>query len=222
MLRLQQAEAIQAAALTRKNLATIDIEQADQNLKLAKKEFDRIASLLPTGAANQQQYDAAENSYEQAKLAGKRTRAALAAADADLARVEAEIALLAKQFADCFPTAPVRGIIVNKFIKAGELAGPGAPLLEIARLDTVWVKIYLPPQDLTRLKLGGRAEIDPEDGRDSPLSGHVSWIAARAEFTPKNVQTKQARADLVYAVKITIPNPQQRLKIGMPVAVRIP
>jgi HlyD family secretion protein len=75
---------------------------------------------------------------------------------------------------------------------------------------------------LTRIKLGDRAEIDPEDGRETPLEGYVSWISSEAEFTPKNVQTKEARADLVYAVKIIIPNPQEQLKIGMPVSVTIP
>ena len=65
-------------------------------------------------------------------------------------------------------------------------------------------------------------EIDPEDGRTEPIAGKVSWISPEAEFTPKNVQSREARADLVYAVKITIPNPEQVLKIGMPVMVRIP
>jgi HlyD family secretion protein len=64
--------------------------------------------------------------------------------------------------------------------------------------------------------------VDPEDGRSEPMKGWVSWISPEAEFTPKNIQTKEARADLVYAVKVTIPNPEESLKIGMPVMVRIP
>jgi HlyD family secretion protein len=112
--------------------------------------------------------------------------------------------------------------VVTRYVESGELVAIGKPLVKVARLDTVWVKVYLPPSDLTRIKLGGRAEIDPEDGRSRPLAGSISWISSEAEFTPKNVQTKEARADLVYAVKITIPNPDQTLKIGMPVLVTMP
>jgi HlyD family secretion protein len=112
-------------------------------------------------------------------------------------------------------------VVINKFVEVGELIGVGKPLVKIAKLDTVWVKVYLPPSDLTRISLGGHALVDPEDGRNKPLEGKVSWISDQAEFTPKNVQTKEARADLVYAVKITIPNPGKVLKIGMPVSVKI-
>ena len=84
------------------------------------------------------------------------------------------------------------------------------------------MKIYVPPRDLTQIKLGGKADVNPEDGRTQPLTGIVTWIADEAEFTPKNVQTKEARADLVYAVKVTIPNPDGELKVGMPVMVTIP
>ena len=129
--------------------------------------------------------------------------------------------MLRQQLTDCTPLAPVAGVVVKKYVEVGELVTPGQPLIEIARLDTVWVKVYLPPEDLTRINLGDRAEVDPEDGRAEPMIGRVSWIASAAEFTPKNVQTREARADLVYAIKVIIPNPEHTLKIGMPVAVRI-
>ena len=144
------------------------------------------------------------------------------AADAELTRIRAEIALLEKQLNDCYPIAPVSGTVIDKFIDVGELIGIGRELITIARLDSVWVKIYLPPADLAEIKLGDRVEIDPEDGRDQNLNGIIRWISSEAEFTPKNVQTKEARADLVYAVKIDIANKAQRLKIGMPVSVTIP
>ena len=166
--------------------------------------------------------DSAENAFNQASLARKQSAAALNAAKANLAKIEAEVALLRKRFNDCFPTSPISGRITNEYVDTGELVITGKPLIKIARLDTVWVKVYLPPSDLTRIKLGDRAEIDPEDGRETPIAGYVSWISSEAEFTPKNVQTKEARADLVYAVKIIIPNPEEQLKIGMPVSVTIP
>jgi HlyD family secretion protein len=221
-LRLQQTDALMLTAQAGRQRALINIEKADQNFALAKTEYDRISRLLKAGSTNQQQFDKTENTYKQAELSNKSAEVALHASDAELARIEADMALLRKQLSDCRPLAGVRGTVITTFVEAGELIGIGKPIIKIARLDTVWVKVYLPPGDLTGIKLGNRAEVDPEDGREEPLVGTVSWIAAEAEFTPKNVQTKQARADLVYAVKITIPNPERQLKIGMPVSVRIP
>jgi HlyD family secretion protein len=221
MLSLRQAEAARQITETKVKISSINIEQASHNLNLAKKEFDRVTALIKSGSVNQQQYDQMENTYNQALLSKKQVDAAYQAARAELAKVESEIALLEKHLSDCFPKSPGSGIVTNKFVEAGEWIGIGKPLIKIAKLDTVWVKIYLPPKDLTKISLGGHAQIDPEDGRKEPLDGIVSWISDEAEFTPKNVQTKEARADLVYAVKITIPNPKKALKIGMPVSVRI-
>lgn len=221
-LQIRQAEAGAEASRTRQRLTHLDIQQAEQNLQLASKEFDRVSRLLKSGTANQQQYDKVENTLTQAKLVAQKANAALVVAKADLNQAEAQLALLREMMGDCFPTAPVSGIITDKYVEVGELVGPGKALLEITRLDTVTVKIYLPPQELSRIKLGDAAEVDPEDGRKQPLIGNVSWITSEAEFTPKNVQTRESRADLVYAVKISIANPEQELKVGMPVSVRIP
>jgi len=222
VLRLRQAGAARMAALAGRENAAIQIERAAANDSLAQKEFERIDRLLKSGSVNQQDYDRAKNARDQARLAHRAARVALSAADADLARIEAEVDLLKKQYADCRPLAPRNGTVVTTYIEEGELLGTGKPILKIAQLDTVWVKIYVPPQDLTVIKLGDKAEVDPEDGRETPLNGSITWISEVAEFTPKNVQTKEARADLVYAVKVTVPNHDETLKIGMPVSVRIP
>ena len=221
MLRLRQAEAAKEMAQTKMEVSGIAIQQADFNLDLAQKEFDRISALLKSGSVNQQQYDKTETAYKQTLLTKKQADAAYQAARAELTQAEAGISLLVEQLNHCFPTSPESGTITDKFVEAGELVGIGSPLVKIAKLDTVWVKIYLPPGDLTRISLGGHALIDPENGQKQLLDGKVSWISDQAEFTPKNVQTKEARADLVYAVKITIPNPGKVLKVGMPVSVKI-
>jgi len=220
-LKMNQADALYRAARTKLEMASLNKEQAAYNYNLAKKEFDRAASLIKSGSINQQLYDKAENAFKLSELAKKQAETGLNAAQADLNRIEAEIAILNKQFDNCFPTSPINGRVTDKFIDAGELVGPGAPLIKLSRLDTVWVKVYLPPADLTGIKLGEQALIDPEDGGEI-MTGYITWISSEAEFTPKNVQTREARADLVYAVKITIPNPDERLKIGMPVSVILP
>jgi len=220
-LRLGQARAGRTAIEKKISMASISIEQAARNAELAAKEFERAKSLLASGSVDQQLADQVENAHRQAALARKQAAAALEAAQAELARAESDVRLLEKQLADCFPRSPLRGVVTAKYVEAGEWVGVGRAILKIAVLDMVWVKVYVPAGDLTFVKIGGRAGVDPEDGRSRPLDGTVTWISSEAEFTPKNVQTKEARADLVYAVKVTIPNPGGVLKIGMPVDVKI-
>ena len=221
-LMLDQANARLRSSWTQEQSARLQIEKTELDSALARADFLRVRSLVRKGSVNEQQYDQAENRYLQARLARKTAGAALSGARADRKRAEAEIAILEKQLADCRPVSPLAGTVVTTYVEQGELVGVGKSLVKIAQLDPVTVKIYLPPAMLTQVKLGARAEIDPEDGRTEPIAGKVSWISPEAEFTPKNVQSREARADLVYAVKITIPNPDQVLKIGMPVMVEIP
>lgn len=219
-LQLDRALAQRQVSATSIETARIAIEQAREEAILSKKDFDRIASLVPKGAANQQQYDKAETRRNQADLALENAGASYKSRQADLARADADIALLERQLEDCYPASPVSGLVVDKLVEAGELLAPGKPIVEIAKMDTVWVKIYLPAHDVTAIRIGATARVDPEDGRTEIPQGKVVWISDQAEFTPKNVQTAEARADLVYAVKVNISNPQSILKIGMPVMVR--
>ena len=221
-LMLDQANARLRSSWTQEQSARLQIEKTELDSALARADFLRVRSLVRKGSVNEQQYDQAENRYLQARLARKTAGATLSGARADRKRAEAEIAILEKQLADCRPASPLAGTVVTTYVEQGELVGVGKSLVKIAQLDPVTVKIYLPPAMLTQVKLGARAEIDPEDGRTEPIAGKVSWISPEAEFTPKNVQSREARADLVYAVKIMIPNPDQVLKIGMPVMVEIP
>lgn len=220
-LRLRQNEAVRREVAQRIAISTLRIEQAVQELDLAKKEYDRVSKLIDSGSIDRQLFDRTETRYNQAVLAHKQAVAEAESARAALARVESEGALLRQQFEDCFPDAPVGGMVAERYIETGEWVGAGRPLVKISRLDTVWVKVYLPPADLGKIRLGGRASVDTETAHGEPLAGTVSWISPEAEFTPKNVQTKEARADLVYAVKVTVPNPEGILKVGMPVMVTI-
>jgi HlyD family secretion protein len=219
-LQLDRSLAQRQSAAAAIDVARIAIEQAAEESRIARKEFERIASLIEKGSATQQQYDQAETRDKQAALAKENAQASYRARGADLARIEAETALLRRALEDCSPTAPVGGIVVNKLTEPGELLAPGKPIVEIAKIDTVWVKIYLPAHGIAAIRLGETAQVDPEDGRTEIPQGRVVWISDQAEFTPKNVQTAEARADLVYAVKLNIANPEGVFKIGMPVMVR--
>ncbi|MEZ5360692.1 MAG: efflux RND transporter periplasmic adaptor subunit [Candidatus Zixiibacteriota bacterium] len=221
-LQLAQAEAVLESAQVKLSADGLAISRAELTVSLAEKEYKRIQTLLKSGSANQQQFDNVDNALRQAELGLSTARTARTATQAEISRINAEIALLKKRLQDCRPVSPLTGTVIDTYVEVGELVAPGKAMVRIARLDTVEVDIYVPPNDLTEIHIGDKADVDPEDGREAPLSGRVVWISPKAEFTPKNVQTKEARADLVYAVKVRIPNPNNDLKIGMPVLVTIP
>jgi HlyD family secretion protein len=111
-------------------------------------------------------------------------------------------------------SAPVSGRVVLRSAEPGELITPGAPILRIAQLDSVWLRVYVPEPLVERVKFGQRATVTTDAG--TRFTGTVTEIAQEPEFTPKNVQTKEERVKLVFGVKITVENPDGLLKPGMP------
>jgi HlyD family secretion protein len=219
-LELASAHAGQKVAQANLHTAEVQLERARKAEEYAGSERERLAALLASGTATQKQFDQVEYEYSQAVVATKAARANLETVKAELDRIAAEIKRIDRAQADCFPVAPASGTVTEKYIDKGELLSPGRPIARIARLDTLWVKVYLPAADFARVKIGDRATVDTETSQGQ-LTGEVVWTAQEAEFTPKNVQTKQSRADLVYAVKVRVPNSGGVLKIGMPVYVTL-
>jgi HlyD family secretion protein len=112
--------------------------------------------------------------------------------------------------------APCDGIVSGRAVEAGEMAAPGAPLLTIADIGEVTLTVYVPETQIGRVRLGQEAVVTVDSYPGRGFVGQVTHIADRAEFTPRNVQTKEERVNTVFAVSITLPNPEQRLKPGMP------
>ena len=110
------------------------------------------------------------------------------------------------------------------YTKPGEIVQVGQPLYRVANLDTLTLRAYVDESQLAAVKLGQRVTVHVDQGKDNlrTLSGVVRWVASKAEFTPTPVQTRDERADLVYAVKISVLNPKGALKIGMPADVSLP
>jgi len=114
-------------------------------------------------------------------------------------------------------TAPLTGTVLSKHAEPGELLAAGSPVITVGRLDEVWVRGYIPETQLGRVKLGQQATVTSDTWKGRSYQGTISFIASEAEFTPRNVQTEAERVKLVYRIKITIANPRQELKPGMPV-----
>lgn len=115
----------------------------------------------------------------------------------------------------CLVKSPIDGIIITKFVEQGEVVGAGTPLLSVANPREIWAYFYVPHDDLNRLKVGQKVIGILPEAQDKTFTGRILKINEEAEFTPKNVQTKEERTRLVYGVKVQFDNPDLTLKSGM-------
>ena len=200
------------------------LRQAERTLELAETTLARVRTLHAQGSATQQQLDdaAAHRDVAASQVAAARSRVEVAQSEA--ARIEATIAVFDRQLADGVLRAPRAGTVLVRALEPGEMASPARPALRIADLSRLELRIYLEAEDLDRVQLGQTVPVWVDalaDELEGPLEARVSWISAEAEFTPKNAQTRKGRAQLVYAVKLALPNPQGRLQIGMTAEAQI-
>ncbi len=195
--------------------------QAAARLANVEQRLARAESLVARSAATRQSVDdiTTERSVTRDALAAARaSRQALAMKER---QIRAQIRLLDQQIADGTVLAPADGVILTRYVEPGEAVRPTQPLFTLADLARLWVRVYVPEADLGRAALGAEAKVAVDAFPGRSFVGRVTWISPRAEFTPKNVQTREARADLVYAVKVSLANPRGDLKIGMPADVWI-
>jgi HlyD family secretion protein len=190
-------------------------------LEIAERTWARTQRLADGGAATSSQRDASERET-------RVLRAQVVAADAGLRRIAAELLALDVRRAAVNDrvrraqvTNPVRGTVLALHARAGEHVAPGQPLYTVADLDTLTLRAYISADQLASITLGDRVtvRVDGAAGALVEHAGVVSWISERAEFTPTPVQTRDERADLVYAVKVRVANSDGSLKVGMPADV---
>ena len=204
------------------------LNQANETLRSAQEDFQRMESLLTSGAATKKQRDDAQtrstNANAQANAADQALKKLQNFArpedlKAALARVDQAVfavRLLEKSIQDCTVRASVDGIVTERLVEEGELAAPGAGLFVITNLDTVKLTIYVPETELGNIRLGEQALISIDSNPGASYPGTVTYISPVAEFTPRDIQTKDERVKLVYAVRIEIANPSGVFKQGMP------
>ena len=140
----------------------------------------------------------------------------IAMAEAQMHQAEAAVRLVDAQIAQLTLVAPMDGVVTSRSGHAGETATAGAPLLTIANLDQVTLVIYIPETRIGQVQVGQEVEVRVDSFPERVFVGQVASIAGEAEFTPRNVQTQEERVNLVFAVKVHIPNPDYALKPGMP------
>jgi multidrug resistance efflux pump len=176
----------------------------DAQVDAAKAQYD---SAIAAASAAQARFDAVKAGATQEQIA---------IAEAQVKQAESALNVLRVQSAKMILSSPVNGIVSRRAIHAGEIAAPNATLLSVTNLDTVKLTIYVPETQIGHIKIGDEIPVRVDSFPDKTFKGRVIFIANQAEFTPRNVQTKAERVNIVFAVKLQIANPNFELKPGMP------
>lgn len=153
-------------------------------------------------------------------LAGPRPEQ-VAAARAQVREAEAALAQAESQLAQTELVSPIDGVVLRKNLYRGETANPGVSILTLVNPKDIWLRAYIPEPDLGRIHVGQPVRITTDTFKNRTFPGKIIEIATKAEFTPKNVQTRQERVNLVFRIKIGVENPEGILKPGMPVDAEI-
>lgn len=215
VLKNQQAALLASRPDVQKQVAALRAQIAKQEAELA-----RIKRMQAGGAATGKQVDDAESQLLvlQSNLDAtlQTLHSSAATVDGNAAALEAQMRLLDDQIAHCRIVAPTDGTVLVRYVQRGEMVALGKPILKVADLEQVYLRAYFTSDQLAHVKLGQEVTVVADFGGSEQhrYKGTVTWIASESEFTPKGIQTRNSRANLVYAAKIAVKN-DGRLKIGL-------
>ena len=191
-----------------------------------ERERSRVENLLNDGAATTKQLDDINASIRvlngQLDALLSNLENSTSSIDQNASAVDLQIAQIEDRLAKCRIVSPIDGVVLVKYSEAGELAAAGRPLMKVADMDRLYLRAYFTSAQLADVKVGQEVTVVADYGNDKQhdYSGRITWIASESEFTPKTIQTRDTRANLVYAVKIAVEN-DGLLKIGLYGEVRL-
>lgn len=213
--------------------ARAEVEAAKTTAANADQTYQRLRKTSSGGVTSEQDLDNARTQQAVAKtqlevktkalnlaLEGPR-KEDVAEARNQLQAANAGLALLKIRLDDMVLKSPAAGVIQNRLLEPGEMAGPTRPVFTLALTDPKWVRAYVPEPDLGRIALGMKALIQSDSFPDQRFEGWIGFISPVAEFTPKSVETTDLRTKLVYEARVFAQDPQNRLRLGMPVTVSV-
>lgn len=220
-LQLEQLAAQRRASASRVEEVARHIAVLETQADIARRSYERTRRLHEVHAATAQQLDAAERDYRTLVAQIDAARAQRNTAGRDVASADARVAQIRDQVAKSRVTNPIAGVVLATYVTTGEFVQTGQPLYKIANLDTLELRAYVTEPQLTQVSIGQPVQVavDVVDDRRQLLPGVVTWVSAQAEFTPTPIETRDERSNLVYAIKVRVPNRDGRLKIGMPADV---
>ena len=219
-LKRQQLTATLSATESRKldvNKQLASIRQQIANLKTEQLRYEK---LVKANAASQKQLDDINYNLEVLHKQLSATLEQIGSSNSSLsgqsAGIAAQVAQIDKQIEDCLITSPIKGIILSKYAEQGEFAIPGRALFKVGNISDIKLRAYVSAPQLTSLQIGQKVKVYADFGETDckEYEGTVTWISAEAEFTPKTIQTRDERSNLVYAIKIAVKN-DGMIKRGM-------
>jgi len=201
-----------------------DILQSEANYRNAEADVKRMEELYRVKSISEKQLDDARTRYTVSKQIWEKMKHGSQQEEIDVARahrdqIKAQMASIQKKVNDCIVISPVAGSITKRFIEQGELTGIGMALYRISNLSVMDITIYVAESDLPKVALNQKAMVQIDAFQNKEYEGKVAFISSTAEFTPKNIQTKDERTKLVFSVKVKVPNPDGTLKAGIPADV---
>ena len=222
-LFLQREALLRSGKGVRANQPNIATQTKALEVKLEELQSnrDRTARLLKAGIATQKQLDDLDSGIAAVESQLSAARSTLSNQSSQITAQSSAIDIQVAQVDDLIErskiAAPISGMVLANYIHRGELAGQGRPLFRVGNLETLFLRAYVQNDQLGTLHLGDevKVQVDGENGEKRSYLGTISWISSRAEFTPKTVQTYDERSNLVYAIKVRVPNSDGTLRIGM-------
>jgi HlyD family secretion protein len=204
------------------------VEKARSDRDQLKSDWERSEALFKEGVISVQSRDQAFTDYQMVLASYQEAmenydmvkegprKEEIDALRASLEQAKATISLKEVQLSYATLTSPVSGVVLVKNVEPGEVVSAGTPVVTIADLNDIWLKAYISETDLGRVKFNQKVKVKTDTYPDKVYWGRITFISSEAEFTPKNIQTREERVKLVYRIKVTLENPEMELKPGMP------
>lgn len=220
--KLQLLASHKSVTASRPDLS-LQIAATKEQIAKAEIEKQRVDNLFAANAATQKQVD---DTNSQLKVLQRTLEAqtnsigtSVNSLNEQASSVDVQIAQVEDMLAKCKITNPIEGTVLNKYTEEGEVVSPGKPLFKIADTRNLYLRAYIVSNQLEKVKIGQNVIIfineSGSEGGQKSYAGHVTWISDKAEFTPKTIQTKDERQNLVYAIKVAVTNTDGAIKIGM-------
>jgi HlyD family secretion protein len=200
---------------TRFDSSTAIVKQAEMRVSLVKEgpRKETIALIRAQLARAQAALKSAENN----RLQVRQREEEVQSRRAEVTRAKAMVSVLDVQIGDTTAEAPVDGVVLNRTVDLGEVINAGVPVMTIGDIRKPWLRAYITEKQLGRVKAGDKVTVTSDSYPGKTYPGRVTFIASEAEFTPKQIQTAEERVKLVYRIKVELENPNQELKLNMPV-----
>ncbi len=216
-LQQRQVDAQRNAANERDAQAELQLKVLLVQRDVSQRAYERTKRLYAEKAATAQQLDQAERDYRTLLAQMEAARAQSKSVAMEAVSADAQVAQIRDRIAKSRVTNPRAGTVLTTYVRAGEMVQIGTPLYRIANLDTLELRAYVSEPQLSTFRVGQSVNVRVDrNGSMMTLPGTISWVSSTSEFTPTPVQTRDERADLVYALKVRVANPDGALKIGMP------